>query len=137
MKNRTKEEKMNNRFKFRVWDMHHNTYSVIPYGNYALSSRGELFWRESNRDCSEINTEDLIIEQYTGLKDKNGRLIYEGDIVFLNDEKWHVIWSYEDCAFFFLNLKEVYHQPIFPDFYMMANDVKVIGNIHENPELQE
>lgn len=82
-----------------------------------------------------INFDADEIEQCTGLKDKNGKLIYEGDIIFINGEKWQVIWVDEDCAFYFSNLKETYHQPIYPDFYTMADDFKVIGNIHENPEL--
>lgn len=85
--------------------------------------------------CSEpcedyLNIDVDKIEQCTGLKDKNEKLVFEGDIVFVNGEKWRVIWSDEDCAFFFSNLKEVYHQPIFPDFYMMTGDFEVIGNEH-------
>lgn len=89
-----------------------------------------------SNECDDwFNFDADEIEQCTGLKDKDGKLIYEGDIVFINGEKWQVIWVDEDCAFFFSNLKEIYHQPIFPDFYMMTGDFKVIGNIHENPEL--
>lgn len=78
-----------------------------------------------------------FVEQSTGLHDENGKLIYEGDFVLLNGEKWQVIWVDEDCAFYFSNLKETYHQPIYPDFYTMTGDFKVIGNIHENPKLLE
>ena len=111
---------MTDRFKFRFWDKVFNCY-----------------WTDT--DCLLFPDNDDIhnveIEQCTGLKDKNGKLIYENDIVFINGEKWRVIWNDEDCAFFFSNLKEVYHQPIFPDFYIGAEDFKVIGNIHENEEL--
>lgn len=126
---------MNDRFKFRVWNKIEKTYSDIPYGSYALSDSGELFWIESNCDCSETNTEDYIVEQCTGLHDENGKPIYEGDIIFINGEKWQVIWVDEDCAFYFSNPKETYHQPIYPDFYTMTGDFEVIGNIHENEEL--
>ena len=86
-------------------------------------------------DGDYLNIDVEEIDQCTGLKDTNGKLIYEGDVIFINGEKWCVIWENEDCAFFFSNLKEVYRQPIFPDFYMMVDDFEVIGNIHENPEL--
>lgn len=90
----------------------------------------------SAEPCDDyLNVDADEIEQCTGLKDNNGKLIFEGDIIFINGEKCRVIWNDEDCAFFFSNLREVYYQPIFPDFYMMTGDFKVIGNIHENPEL--
>ena len=85
----------------------------------------------STEPCDDyLNLDVDEIEQCTGLKDKNGNLIFENDIVFINGEKWCVIWKDEDCAFFFSNLKEIYHQPIFPDFYRMADDFEVLGNIH-------
>ena len=104
---------MSDRFKFRVWDKESKAYAVVPYGNFVLFDDGKLFWIESRCEWSELNTDCFVVEQCMGLKDKNGRLVFEGDIVFLNGEKWLVIWNGEDCAFFFSSLKEVYHQPIF------------------------
>lgn len=128
-------------------------YSIDPFKGYIAGinkedfedqlkkqgfSEDEIEQIEQNysRTCDDyLNVEVDEIEQSTGLKDKNGELVFESDIVFINGEKWLVIWNDEDCAFFFSNLKEVYHQPIFPDFYRMAGDFKVIGNVHEKPEL--
>ena len=91
------------------------------------------------QDLSEINIFKVIPEtvgQYTGLTDKNGRKIFEGDIVKIPlyegcQEKaiavvdWDII-----CAVFYLHGKRVN-----TDFYhYFGNDCEVIGNIYDNPE---
>jgi uncharacterized phage protein (TIGR01671 family) len=120
------DSEMNDRFKFRVWDKVFNHYWT---DEEIKENAAWLLFPDND------NINDVEIEQCTGLRDNNGKLVFEGDVVFVNGEKWRVIWSDEDCAFFFSNLKEVYHQPIFPDFYMMTIDFEVIGNVHKNPEL--
>lgn len=123
---------MTDRFKFRVWDKNEKTYSAIPYGSYALSDSGELFWVESNCDCSETNTEDYIIEQCTGLKDKNGKLIYEGDIVRYSighcGSPRHITGEYTKQVSF-------YKGSFIPVCNSEIVEIEVIGNIHENEEL--
>ena len=82
--------------------------------------------------CSCIG--DSPIEQYTGLKDKNGREIYEGDIVTLNGE-WEEI-EHGDCSIVaFENgcfrVGDGYEN----EAGSYLSDWRIIGNIHENPEL--
>lgn len=112
---------MTDRFKFRVWDKEFKQYWT---DEEIKENAAWLLFPDND------NIENIEIEQCTGIKDKNGKPVFENDIIFINGEKWCVIWNDEDCAFFFSNLKEVYHQPIFPDFYMMAGDFEVIGNVH-------
>lgn len=117
---------MNDRFKIRVWDKVFNHY----WTNEEIKENAAWLLFPDNS-----NIDDIEIEQYTGLRDNDGKLVYEGDLIFINGEEWQVIWVDEDCSFFFSNLKEEYHQPIFPDLYIGTEDFKVVGNIHENPEL--
>lgn len=76
-----------------------------------------------------------VLCQYTDLKDKNGKEIYEGDVVGgTHDYLDEVIWSNERGQWMLDN-------GINPDDTLWEihrdNDIEIIGNIHENPELME
>lgn len=87
--------------------------------------------------------EPETVGQYTGLKDKNGTKIFEGDIVkylpdwrIYNDaEKYVVEWKDKSCGFepFSDSMENCHHCGGGLD----PADCEVIGNIHDNPELME
>ena len=65
------------------------------------------------------------VGQYTGMKDKNGKRVFEGDILSLRTGRPHVV-RFEDGAF-------VLENTAIPVSF--ANKFEVVGNIHDNPEM--
>ena len=73
--------------------------------------------------------------QFTGLKDKNGKEMYEGDMVyFIEFEKKRLVVFYEGCFWFTTELDMSKESPRHPAF-MNCGSYEIIGNIFENPEL--
>lgn len=83
-----------------------------------------------------VDTE--TVGQCTGLKDKNGKLIFEGDVV--EDEQsgicYFIKW-FSECACYSLANRNGEMNFGCDEFEMFLNDLSVIGNIHDNPELLE
>lgn len=124
---------MNDRFKFRVWNQKHNFY-CNQLAEMCINYNGYCFDNGVSADYFEHD--GFVIEQCTGLKDKNGNLIYEGDIV--KDEfgrRFTIVWSEEDCMF---EGRVIYRDPEYSDrfdLYQGATDnIEIIGNIHEQAE---
>ena len=119
-----RKKTMKDRFKFRVWDKVFNIY--WPYDDI----KGNIAWLLFP-DNDNIN--NVEIEQCTGLKDKNGKLIYDGDLVKLGEYGvCQVIWSDDTAEFMFKNLNEDLCEHVDT---MLMYDWEVVGNIHENKEL--
>ena len=124
------------------------------YGVPTKDSHGETVMVESVYECEEYNcrganclyVNENTVEQYTGLTDKNGTKIFEGDIVTYEDAVADYEGYHDDV---FLNRGEVElsewdgicftnRQTVeMDDLYQSETtfDCKVIGNIHDNPEL--
>ena len=114
------------KIKFRAWDKIINNIKLLSGFNFPNLYNIDLYGI-LNQSCRMMKN-DIILMQYTGLKDKNGKEIYEGDILDTTQSgKCKVVFT-EGC--FFMDF-------IHSRFPICTNDyeIEVIGNIHENPEL--
>ena len=132
---------MQDRFKFRAWDKQEKILVYEAEKTYDFMV-GKPYPIENDTFGDLLDDDRYIVEQCTGLKDKNGKLIYEGDIVKQGGHIYKVIFSYENvascgccvpafdgCGFV---IENEWGRGDLTD-----NSLEVIGNIHENPELLE
>ncbi|GAP02027.1 hypothetical protein FFRU_260090 [Fructobacillus fructosus] len=124
--------------KFREWDAQRGT---ISYGEREDFDDMIGFRFEHTENVDGDLSKERVLEQYTGLRDKNDREIYEGDIV-----KLHVVILSPDDKIGYIEYRPEFGycinfgKSIARQEYWAANDkhtIEVIGNIHENPELLE
>jgi len=119
--------------KFRAWDKKYGAWvkNMRVYQNGAAAD-----------DNSWLPSKDIALMQFTGLHDRSGREVYEGDIL-----KWRkhpratevgeVLWNQSSASFCVKDQNELEKERGFwrPVSLYAMNSIEVIGNIYENPEL--
>ena len=133
----------NSRFKFRVWDKEDKKF--LDHLSIDLSADGILIlWRLEGKKYINLNDNNrYLLMQCTGLKDKNGKLIYEGDIIQIQFDSdgiagpYSVVWDCEEYAFMFKPIKGDDYDCDRHLYEFSVNRIQIIGNIHKNPELLE
>lgn len=90
-----------------------------------------------NEHLQETSVDEETIGQYTGLKDKNGKEIYEGDIVQSDIDRAYVKWNDKYGYFQLIPIGDYYFDSDVIGQALEYADLEVIGNIYDNPELLE
>lgn len=115
--------------KFRAW--------YKPEKKMIYSIQDEFEERiELGMDCFSdyLNNDDFIVNQFTGRTDKEGKEIYEDDIVLIIGQGYfRVTWDRDNCKFYLLPLED--HLDEMPLDRSWEVDYEVEGNIYENKDL--
>lgn len=143
---------MQNKFRYRVFDNDDKKMHDVIFLNYENNS---VEWYNDKNKKRAAFIDEVPTVQCTGLKDKNGKLIYEGDILdlYVSSKK---LYRYEvkyeigsfmlesqDEIFDFKNVWNDYVYPLSQLYYEYQNEenyideCEIIGNVYENPELLE
>lgn len=143
---------MQDRFRYRVFDNDDRKMHDVIFLNYENNS---VEWYNDNNKKRAAFIEEVPTLQCSGLKDKNGKLIYEGDILdlYVSSKKlYRYEVKYEIGSFMLVSQDEIFDFPnvwndnVYPlsqlyfEYQNEENCIdqcEVVGNIYENPELLE
>jgi uncharacterized phage protein (TIGR01671 family) len=128
------------KFKFRAWNINRKRWETglgLYFNDSKIGDFSECFHNQEDEN-------DYVIQQFTGLIDKNGVEVYEGDILERVGGsgsfcKIVVSWHERECCFVYNSVSNLYGSPnpLHDNFVNLADWTYwvVCGNIFENPEL--
>lgn len=136
---------MQDRFKYKVYD---EDFKKCFDAILIDQERAVVEWYNENGRKRSAFISEVIVVQCTGLKDKNGKLIFEGDIVKVTASRdtsgyGEVVYHQAGCTYVICGFKEnpcVLYPRRKGEFFLHLEQwlcTEIIGNIYENPELLE
>lgn len=135
---------MSREVKFRIWDKTSNRMLYQDdFERVELDTKNKmvsLVRSETIESSYVLDYEDSIeaeIMQYTGLKDKNGKKVYEDDIIQYSHKAVGMILRKVRMKYGMWGIEGIVKGTQIPFANILESEYEVIGNIHENPELLE
>ena len=124
--------------KFRAWDKRFSEFVE----DFFVSEDGKIYKKSTNTGygiaISRETSDKVILMQSTGLVDKNGKEIFEGDILDYKGRKALVRWHGSYASFIYRFVDEPHKRNAeWKPLYLAYMKCEIIGNIYENPELLE
>lgn len=122
--------------KFRAWDKETQTMLDISLIDFKKSVLVGEHWEFG--ETNFINFDDVNLMQSTGLFDKNGKEIFEKDILDYNGRKVIVKWHGSYASFIYEFVDELQNRKTeWKPLYLSYYHFKIIGNVYQNPGLLE
>ena len=125
---------MDREIKFRVWDVENKEMLEVQELDFEPTFYGGRIAIRPDQYSDYFDPEDMILMQYTGLHDKNGKEIYEGDIVRITGSKeidiGKVIYEYNGFTVDVMNMDRFYGR-----VHLLEKFTEVIGNVFENGDI--
>jgi hypothetical protein len=116
--------------KFRAWQKHHRKMLPVKIIDFNRNTITVDYGEKTIPRFNTFDMENFELMQYTGLKDKYGTEIYEGDICW----EW-IEYCKQTKPYVVEDLRKLYLETERDDSYYRITSLQVIGNIYENPEL--
>ena len=137
------------RLKFKIWDKKNKKFLIKCIDNIGINDKQCIDTNEFKNNIFSyldwengsirLNSKKYVVLQYIGLKDKNYKEIYEGDIIKDMDNLYYkVIYIKESACFVFSPIRKDTKIKFSFSFRKSNNrEMEVVGNIFENPGLHK
>ena len=119
--------------RYKAWDSWRKRMSVVD--RIYIDTKGVRLYDDSGEYWRDFS--DVELMQSTGLKDKNGKEVFVGDIIKCTRGCLHEVYIEKEYGGTYIGGMPAIYLKGIREGYAWTGDEKIIGNIYENPELLE